>query len=475
MNIWPPAFYAQMQTLLGRETQAFFQAQQAEAPVSLRLNPRKLRLAQDVNNYRPVPWCSQGVYILARPVFTLDPRFHAGGYYVQDASCMLLEALFKQLPGCHESMRVLDLCAAPGGKATHLLQFLPEGSLLIANELIPARLKILEENLFKWGAECTLISQHSARDFQALPFQMDLILVDAPCSGEGLFRRQPEALASWSPAHIQMCARRQAQILQDIWPVLKVGGCLIYSTCTWNCEENEEVIAAFSKQQACELLELHFPTHWGIVCSEAMPLYRCFPHRLAGEGFSFCVLRKKDVQSGQKQGYTRKITRYKPRQAPQNTVPHALAEWLVGAHPRDLWLQEQTVWYWPEAERPWLIQVVSSLQRVSPGLPLAERQGKTWAPTPALALNPRLQKGIFPELVLNLAESLAYLRGESLSFSGRGWYLIRSHGLPLGWIKATPTHSNNAWPKAWKIRQNFANTDPLENLCLLPSLEPVLP
>lgn len=472
MKTWPPEFCAQMQALLGAETADFFQAEQSEAPVSLRLNPRKLRLSQGTLR-RSVPWCSQGLYLTTRPVFTLDPRFHAGGYYVQDASCMLLEALLQQLPGRHPGMRVLDLCAAPGGKTTHLLQLLPEQSVLIANELIPTRAQILEENLLKWGAEQTLLTQHAAQDFQALPFQMDLILVDAPCSGEGLFRRQPETLQEWSPAQVQFCAGRQAQILQSIWPVLKPGCCLIYSTCTWNRQENEALIADFAARQACELLPLDFPAAWGIVQSDEMPLYRCFPHRLPGEGFSFCVLRKLEASQPEKARQIQKVLRYKSQHSTPEAPPKALAEWLQGANPADLWRAGKTVWYWPAQEREYLQQVSAVLKRVRPGLPLAELRGKTWNPSAALALNPRLQSELFPSLSLSLTEALAYLSRETLAHTGQGWHLLRTEGLALGWVKATPSHSNNAWPKAWKIRQRFEKLDPFANRADFPALEAI--
>jgi len=186
MSAWPEAFETQIKALLGPDFSAFLEALAAEPPVSLRLNPSKVQWASPLVESQIIPWCPTGMYLSTRPIFTLDPFFHAGGYYVQDASCMLLETALKAIfaePPRQGPLRVLDLCAAPGGKSTHLAQYLPADALLISNEVVPARARILAENLTKWGRDRVLVSQNQPRDFQALPFQFDLILVDAPCSG----------------------------------------------------------------------------------------------------------------------------------------------------------------------------------------------------------------------------------------------------------------------------------------------------
>ncbi len=285
-------FICQMRALLGDDADAFLQsAAQTDATVSIRLNRRKNLKNPDEASFSvyacenvpasvsnenasalsgtlagyvserplsaasfenvsllekasPVPWCPLGYYLSQRPSFTLDPLFHAGAYYVQEASSMFLWTAVRQALQVmdleNKPLIVLDLCAAPGGKSTLLLDILPEGSVLVANEIVHSRANILAENLTKWGSPNVIVTEAKPEDLDGL---YDLILTDVPCSGEGMFRKDEQAVAHWNPVNVAMCAERQRDIMQAIWPRLRPGGCLIYSTCTFNTQENEENVA----------------------------------------------------------------------------------------------------------------------------------------------------------------------------------------------------------------------------------------
>ena len=245
MNTLPALFEERMRKLLPEEAEAFFTALQTEPPVSIRLNPGKpvpiSRLFSDEQIGLPVTWCESAYYLKSRPVFTLDPCLHSGTYYVQEASSMFLHHIFGQILPAHP-VRVLDLCAAPGGKSTLIASRLSSDSLLVSNEVIRSRAGILKENMIKWGASHVVVTNNDPADFHNLKGAFDIIVVDAPCSGEGMFRKDPNAIQEWSENNLQLCSERQQRILADIWPCLKPGGFLVYSTCTYNPGENEAIL-----------------------------------------------------------------------------------------------------------------------------------------------------------------------------------------------------------------------------------------
>ena len=262
MNTLPPAFEQRIRRQLGSETEAFLQALNAPAPVSIRLNPGKTPIPADPgttgNGTRPVPWCPEGLYLPERPAFTLDPLLHGGAYYVQEASSMFLAHVLRQLlPAA--PVRMLDLCAAPGGKSTLAASLLPPGSLLVANEVIRSRAAILRENIIKWGQDNIVVTNNDPAGFAPLEGAFDLILVDAPCSGEGMFRKDPAAIAEWSEANARLCAERQRRILADIWQCLRPGGTLVYSTCTYNPDEDEAILEWLLSEWDAETIPLPCP------------------------------------------------------------------------------------------------------------------------------------------------------------------------------------------------------------------------
>lgn len=291
MNL-PSDFITRTRTLLGEaQFEKLYEALQHDTPVSIRLNRNKCQSVPPEST--PVPWCETGYYLNIRPTFTFDPLFHAGSYYVQEASSMFVEQAVRQY--VHEPVVMLDLCAAPGGKSTLVRSVLPEGSMLVANEVMRNRSQVLAENLIKWGDEGVIVTNNDPADFTPLEAMFDVILTDVPCSGEGMFRKDPVAIGEWSIDNVTVCWQRQRRILKDIWPCLKPGGILIYSTCTYNREENEDNVAWIARELGAEVLPVAVQEAWNItgnLTGEEFPVYRFLPHRTVGEGLFLAVLRK---------------------------------------------------------------------------------------------------------------------------------------------------------------------------------------
>ena len=219
-----------LETVKGFHRKAFEEVHASgEQVVSVRLNPSKLSMVNGEWSMADVPWCPYGRYLSERPSFTLDPLFHAGAYYVQEASSMFLWHALKETIGPDTKKKVLDLCAAPGGKSTLLASYFTDG-LIIANEVIKQRAAVLVENITKWGTDQVIVTNNDPSHFQSLPGYFDVMVIDAPCSGSGLFRKDPGAVDEWSEANVQLCSQRQQRILADVLPALKEDGILIYST-----------------------------------------------------------------------------------------------------------------------------------------------------------------------------------------------------------------------------------------------------
>ena len=293
----PSSFTDYTRALLGvEEYEKLAAALEGEQPVSIRLNEDKLpesSFSLFRSSFRHVPWSTAGYYLDKRLTFTFDPLFHAGCYYVQEASSMFVEQALRRYVG-EGPVVMLDLCAAPGGKSTHARSVLPAGSLLVANEVIRNRSQVLAENLTKWGHSGVVVTNNDPADFSSLTDFFDVILTDVPCSGEGMFRKDPVAVSEWSGENVEICWQRQRRIVTDIWPCLKSGGILIYSTCTYNTKENEENIRWIRDEFGAEVLPLEISTDWNItgnlLSGEDFPAYRFLPHRTKGEGFFLAAL-----------------------------------------------------------------------------------------------------------------------------------------------------------------------------------------
>lgn len=450
----PTAFTQRMQQQLGTEYTAFEEALHTEAPVSIRLNPSKWPIRPALE---PVPWASNAYYLPERPLFTLDPLLHAGAYYVQEASSMFVEQAIRQYLNAQEPLLALDLCGAPGGKSTLLSAVLPPGSLLVSNEVIKSRTNILAENIQKWGSGYTVVSQNDPRDFSQLPNFFDLMVVDAPCSGEGLFRRDPAASDEWSEGNVKLCAERQRRILADVWDSLKEGGLLVYSTCTYSPQENEDNLAWLRQEQGAETLRLELDPAWGVTHTEAegMSGYRFYPHKTRGEGFFMAVVRKVAASS------TKEVKGGKRKKPSLSFAPKAqqqvVENWLTDS---DKWLAyslNDKLIALP-ASWEWELDVLFQVLRIAyAGTPLAEVKKQQLNPLPSLALSASLNKAAHSVVSLELEMAQRYLRREDIlpQDASEGWVLVQYRNIPLGWIKRIRHRANNYWPKEWRIRMDL--------------------
>ena len=275
---------------------SLLKALEEPSPVSIRRNTE--RWSKVPFDSEPVPWSSGGFWLAERPSFTLDPLFHAGCYYPQEASGMFLEQVVKQTIHSLDNVKVLDLCAAPGGKSLILSDMIGPGGLLVANEVIRQRASVLAETITKWGNDNTLVTQSDPGAFGKLPGFFDIILCDAPCSGEGMFRTEI-AVKEWSKTNTDHCSERQKRILMDVWPSLKENGMLIYSTCTFNPGENEENIKWLTEKHDAESISLDISQFEGITEIEYKGIvgYGFHPGKVRGEGLFVSVIRKKEGES----------------------------------------------------------------------------------------------------------------------------------------------------------------------------------
>jgi len=292
----PADFVAETRRIMGDERyNRFVGAFDEEAPTSIRVNPR---IVGDgcFDGEKQVPWCSEGYYLNDRPQFTFDPLLHAGCYYVQEASSMFVTHVLRTVDSNHTSQFALDLCAAPGGKSTALRSVLPDDCVLISNEPMGNRAQILLENVTKWGGPNHIVTNNYPRDFRKAKLKFDLILCDVPCSGEGMFRKDPNAISEWSVQNVEKCWQLQREIVADAWECLNPGGLLIYSTCTYNTKENEENIRWILDTYDAQVLDIPVDPSWNITGSllEGFnePVYRFIPGITRGEGLFVCALRK---------------------------------------------------------------------------------------------------------------------------------------------------------------------------------------
>ncbi|MDN4164301.1 rRNA methyltransferase [Cytophagales bacterium LB-30] len=441
-------------TFSEEEAKLFLSSLEAPAPVSIRLNPGKSY--HELALGTAIPWSAQGYYLPERPSFTLDPLLHAGAYYVQEASSMFIEQAVKQhlLPS-EAPLAVLDLCAAPGGKSTHLSTLIGEEGLLVSNEVIKSRANILSENVQKWGLGNTVVCSNDPEDFQVLEGFFDAVLIDAPCSGEGMFRKDPASIKEWSPEHVQLCSARQRRIVKDIWPALKQGGVLMYSTCTYNTEENEENLAWLAEQEEVECLSLDCTAFPEVVAVEwkGMIGYHFYPHKTQGEGFFLALVRKK--------GETDDFYPKKSRKSFVHGLPKAdgaeLSTWLLEPTRWHLCLWGEHALAFPEFWKEEIEYLINNLKVVSAGVAVAEIKQKNKNPLHGLAMSQWLNHSIFPMVEVDREMALRYLKKEDImpNTEAQGWVLICYKQTPLGWIKKMSNRANNYYPKEWRIRMDI--------------------
>ena len=408
----PQEFISYTAALFGPQRwQYFLQAMDTPPATSVRFNPWKCPAAPIFSNTTVVAWCKHAYWLSERPDFTLDPLFHAGVYYVQEAGSLFLDHVLRNL--ISEPVLALDLCAAPGGKSSLMRAALPEGSMLVSNEPDRRRANILLENMLKQGHRDVLVTHNFPRDFQRTNWTFDVILTDVPCSGEGLFRRDENAVNEWTLANVHFCQKRQRQILQEIWPCLREGGLLIYSTCTFNTHENEENIRFIAEELGAEILSVPVNAEWQITGSLLTnwkePVYRFIPGITRSEGLFMAVLRKKGTPA-------------KPALLPASARRHAQAHRLIHI--------------------------------LSDGIPVFEQKGNEKIPSAAHALSLNTPDNAYPRAELDLQQARRYLHRESFALptdTPKGFVLVTYKGYPLGFMKNIGERANNLYPKNWAI------------------------
>lgn len=345
-----------------------------------------------------VPWCPSGEYLAERPQFTFDPAFHQGRYYVQDPSSMCISAVIESL-GLDSPVAYLDACAAPGGKTTAAIGALPEGSFVVANEYDPSRAAVLVENLTKWGAADVAVTVgDTARLARYGCDSFDVVSADVPCSGEGMMRKDPRAVAQWTPGLVRQCASLQRSILANLWPMLRPGGYFIYSTCTFSREENEDNVDWLCEEYGAERLPLPFGGESGVVCGHF------YPHLVRGEGLFIALLRK-----------------------PGEFHPDAAV-----------------------SEKK--LRKATSVALY--GVQETEEKGRDRIPTHRYALSTSYPRGTYPEAEVDRDTALRYLHRDALVLPDgvpRGIVLLTYQDHPLGFVKNLGSRANNMLPKSFRI------------------------
>jgi 16S rRNA C967 or C1407 C5-methylase (RsmB/RsmF family)/NOL1/NOP2/fmu family ribosome biogenesis protein len=441
----PTAFVERMKDQLGEEWPAFQQSLETAPPVSINYNTAKTD--KPLFEGERVPWNPTGQYLPERPSFTLDPNFQAGRYYVQEAGSMLLSFVVRQLTKQHDIHTALDLCGAPGGKTTVLLNELPADSIVVANEVIKSRYGILRQNLAKWGRANSVSTHADSERFAPLAGMFDLVVVDAPCSGEGLFRKTPEATEEWSLENAALCESRQQRILDNSLPLVAPEGYLIYSTCTYNEGENDKQIARIMEQGDFERISLDIPADWGVTATQYG--YQCYPHRTRSEGFYLAVLRQ---TAGNKPSSSKSKLKYYSN-APKAEMQAAQA-WIKAPHPFSILTDPKgQLRMFPEPDLPLLAELTQHLPKVDPGTPMGTLKGKNFVPAHELALSVHLADAV-PAVSLDEEEALAYLRKAPLQPwpNKTGWHLMQYESWGLGWAKLMDRRVNNYFPNGLRVR-----------------------
>lgn len=472
----PTLFTEQMRALLPQDDYKAFEAALVEpSPVSIRLNPFKkprqwLSDAASALFYgsNRVAWAQDGFYLARRPSFTADPLFHQGAYYVQEASSMFVEQAIKTALGLlddNESSEdkpvaphlAIDLCAAPGGKSTLLRSLLPEDWLLLCNDPVRPRAEVLKQNMMKWGHESVVVTCNRPQDIGRLGGMADIMLVDAPCSGEGMFRKEEKAVSQWSPSLVEECSKRQREILNAAWPALKEGGFLIYSTCTFNTLEDEQNIRYVCQHLGGEVVAITTPQEWNITGSLlegfAQPVYRFLPHLTRGEGFFLALIRK--TAPAQSAPINNSATRIKGKSGlkpSKSKLSKSIRSLLLPTGDFLLMPHGDEEWAIPAAFAPHIEALCRTLYPLSAGIALHTLKGRKQLPHQALALSRLLNTEAFPTVELTKDEAIQYLHYMPLKISApRGFVLLTHEGLGLGFCNNIGSRANNLYPKEWRI------------------------
>ena len=462
----PRALLDSLKGVEGFEKEAFEQVHNAgEQVTSIRINPAKWVIENDewsigrathlpiaigtpFTIQQPVPWSQFGYYLSRRPSFTFDPLFHAGCYYVQEASSMFLEQALKQLVDLSQPLKILDLSAAPGGKSTHIQSLLSPESLLVSNEVIRSRCNILTDNIIKWGSHNVMVTNNDPSAFKKLPGYFDVIVVDAPCSGSGLFRKDETAIEEWSLNNVALCSQRQQRILADVLPALKENGLLIYSTCSYSKEEDEEIGGWLVNEFEMKSEKLKVENEWNIVESTSSKTgsvgYRFYPYKIKGEGFFISCFKKITAE---------RETRLKPAKIEKATAKEkaVIQPWIKNADV-EIIKEVDTFTALPACFLNDYTYLRSVLNIAYKGTAIGQIMKDKLVPHHALALSTIISDNV-PATELSFEVAIKYLQRQDISIkpSALGWQTINYQKHNLGWINALSNRINNYYPKELRI------------------------
>jgi 16S rRNA C967 or C1407 C5-methylase (RsmB/RsmF family)/NOL1/NOP2/fmu family ribosome biogenesis protein len=452
MNL-PKLFTERITSKLGIEAPAFFEALKDKPEVSIRLNPKKgLHLFPEAEQ---VPWCEYGRYLAVRPSFVFDPLYHAGAYYAQEASSML----FANAIDFSKDIKVLDLCAAPGGKSSLILSQLSPDSLLVSNELVGKRNSILCENLIKWGYPNLIITKNRAEDFLEFQGFFDVVLVDAPCSGEGMFRKDEEAIMQWNEGLVQQCSRIQENILDSAIKLVAPGGLLIYSTCTFEEAENENNISRLYEDYAHKIEPVSIPIkpEWGLKEvsiplneNEIQPAYYCFPHLVKGEGLFVAAIRVTDNKTS---NYSRPSKNLLSKPATKELA--FVKPYIDEVDGIGIYTYEDKIVLFPQSLEREVNALLFRINIRQVGVTAGVLLRDVFLPDHSLALSGMVNRSI-PYIELELQQALEYMKREPGTPQARlpkGWFLYTYQNLPIGWAKNIGNRINNHYPSEWRIRK----------------------
>ena len=449
-QIFPANFLSSLSDEPGFEPENFVNAHNSSDQLtSIRINPFK---KSGIKTDEQVPWCSEGHYLDARPSFTFDPLFHAGAYYVQEASSMFIDHILKYIRHNHnEPVKILDLCAAPGGKSTLINSAIGSDDLLVANEIIKTRVPVLCDNLTRWGTANSIVTNNDPRDFGRLTGFFDTILVDAPCSGSGMFRKDPAAMNEWSEANVNLCHQRQERILADVYPALKEDGHLIYSTCSYSHQENEDILDWLCSKFEMESIRIPIYKEWGIVETQSSEKgawgYRFYPGKVKGEGLFAACLKKKESAG----------------EAPSFKTKGHQKLALLEIDQIKQYINNAGNYYYNKVNDDWLVigrqhmESLDTLQRhlyiKKSGVRIGKLMGRDLIPDHELALSIIVNKDAVLQTELDYNQAIQYLRRDNVDIAptDKGWSLMNFEGLPLGWAKLLPNRLNNYFPKELRI------------------------
>ncbi len=460
----PQEFREKMSRVSGIDADRLLLSLDTPPGVSIRFNTRKARVEEMEGMYsdmRGVEWCKEGRRLKERPVFTLNPLLHGGVFYVQDASSMIYSEITETLVRLIEAergerskspLRVLDFCAAPGGKTTAIINALPEGAEVVANEYEPKRGRILRENLEKWGYGNVIMTGSDAQGYTGVGSIFDIVAVDAPCSGEGMMRKEEESRRQWSEGLVRNCSVLQREILSKVAGCVRPGGYLIYSTCTFNTEENEENVRYIRDELGFEPVSLDLPGTEGVGRSvyEDVDALRFMPYLADGEGLFVAVLRRPVEDEVEERSRRRPVKKNNKQDKRKPARPAWISE------DAEVMESGELLTALPKAMLPLLERLVEAGVNVTgAGLPVGVIKGREVQPDSRVVLSTLLNPEAFPIVELTEDEALRYLRREAIVLpegTSKGYVCVNHKGHPLGLVKNIGSRANNMYPQGWKIR-----------------------